>query len=132
MINIVNKKNHKEQANDVYIGRPSILDNPYEMKLYGRERCIELFEKEFYQCLTTGKDTKNMVYTQIQAALDNIVAVISKFGSVNLVCWCAPLACHGSVIAEYIVKMDLAIDTEATSAENEDLLSSGLIQPEDI
>lgn len=64
-------------------------------------------------------------------ALDDVVAMLHKRGSVNLVCWCAPLACHGSVIADYIVRMDLAIQTKASDAAEEDLLGSGLLQPGD-
>ena len=128
-INIVNKKTHRAEPCDVYVGRPSALGNPYPVTM-GREECIRAFRREFMQLMMTSKDTTNLVYTHVNLELMHIQNVHKKYGKVNLVCWCAPLACHAAVIVEYFIQMDIAM--EAKEQADMDLLTSGIIQPEDI
>ena len=71
----------------VYVGRPSPFGNPFTAKRHGRERAIALYRAYFHNRL--GRDPK------FRAAVDALDGQV-------LVCHCAPLACHGDVIAEYL------------------------------
>ena len=124
-INVVNKKTHRPEACDVYIGRPSALGNPYSVEKYGRDGCIKMFETEF-NVMIQGIDMPHLNYESCKQQLKAIENAAKLYNRVNLVCWCAPLACHGDVIAEYFHKMF------NTSDRYDDLLRSGLLQPEDL
>lgn len=81
---------------DVYIGRAcfrggwelkqSMWHNPFSVKQYGREKCLELYE------------------TFIRGKLDNpefkrqLLALKDK----RLGCWCKPEACHGDILVKII------------------------------
>ena len=83
---VVNK--YKEKY-DVYIGRPSIYGNPFSVKEYGREGCIEKYKEYFYKRIKEDVKFKEEVL---------------KLKDKVLGCFCKPLACHGDVIAEYLDK----------------------------
>lgn len=75
----------KAPANGVYIGRGSAWGNPYVIGKHGdRDRVIELYE----------------VYAKDREAKepDWLSPLIGK----DLVCYCAPLACHGDVLIKMI------------------------------
>lgn len=63
-----------------YIGRPSVFGNPYSVTVYGRNKCISLFEG--YARGSSG----------LMAAINDLpeTAVLG--------CFCAPAKCHGDVI----------------------------------
>ena len=63
--------------------------NPFKVEVYGRERCIELFKEYFYKRLEWDTKFKE--------------AVLSLKGK-TLGCFCAPLACHGHIIKEWLDK----------------------------
>jgi len=91
MIRVMNKRTYTGPGH--YIGRPSPLGNPYHV---GRDRaaCIAKYEAWL-------KDTPP------QATLDALFDLIRehrKIGGLTLICWCAPLACHGDVLARLIEK----------------------------
>jgi hypothetical protein len=85
-IRVVNKANHKPTPNDVYIGRGwgrgrgSIWGNPFK----------------------TGKDgTRAEViakYEQYIQERPDLLARLPQLRGKNLVCFCAPLPCHGDVL----------------------------------
>lgn len=96
----------KENATNQYIGRgrnqcsmadtePGTrgwLGNPYTVEEYGRERCLELFEKHFARKMLVDKSF--------------CTAVLSRLGN-RLGCWCRRFdedspACHGDIIIEYV------------------------------
>ena len=91
---VVNKKTHRPTPQDVYIGRPSILGNPYThlmnislglVRVDTRDQAVEYYEEWLRKCV-------NLQIKEILGALREI-----KEDS-NLVCWCAPQRCHGDVI----------------------------------
>lgn len=110
MIRVVNIRGRKAQANDYYIGRSrkgeprNPLGNPFPIERFGRVGCINLFEAEFKEVMTYSHDTNHFDYDEVVRALNGIVEIHNEYGDVNLVCWCAPLKCHGTVIANYITK----------------------------
>jgi hypothetical protein len=97
MITVVNKRTHKGTPKDFYIGRPSPLGNPYshkdntlaKFKTESREESVELYKKWLLKRI---QDKDPLVLTALKS--------IPK--DANLVCWCAPLACHGDVIKEVL------------------------------
>lgn len=63
----------------VYIGRPSVLGNPFVIGRDGtREECVELFERRL-------REDKRLL------------AIVRQLRGLVLGCFCAPRACHGDV-----------------------------------
>jgi len=82
---VVNKRTHNY---DVYIGRGSILGNPFVIGEHGtRTEVIRLYKTYFYDQLE-----KNETFKQ---------AVLACKGHI-LGCFCKPQACHGDIIKEYL------------------------------
>lgn len=79
MPRVLNKKHDTIPATAVYIGRPSKWGNPFKLGKDGtREQVIELYKQHL-------KDS-------------GLVHCVSILEGKDLVCWCAPLACHGDVL----------------------------------
>lgn len=86
----VYNKHHKDAPADaVYIGRGSLWGNRYThlkssypgtVQVDSREEAVRLFEEE------------------IRSNPQNILDIINDLKGKNLVCFCAPLACHGDVL----------------------------------
>jgi hypothetical protein len=101
-ITVVNKRTHVPTDRDVYVGRGSALGNPYTHRsgtkalfiCSTREVAIDLCR----DWLLTQVQEKNPA---VCAALNDIYRM-AKTGDVNLVCYCAPKACHGDVIKALI------------------------------
>ena len=73
--------NKRDSANGVYIGRPSKFGSPFVIGKHGnRAQVTERFE----------------VWLRGQPAL--VEAAKRELRGKSLVCWCAPLACHGDVL----------------------------------
>ena len=81
-----------KDENNVYIGRAchyvsvgaSEWSNPYTVKKYGREECIEMYRE--YVIKEKGDRIKELK------------------GKV-LGCWCKPEKCHGDVLIELLAKL---------------------------
>lgn len=73
--------NKRDSADGVYIGRPSKFGNPFVIGRHGsRDQVIEQYEK----------------WLRSQPAL--VAAAKRELKGKSLVCWCAPMACHGDVL----------------------------------
>jgi hypothetical protein len=73
--------NKRSSQNGVYIGRPSKFGNPFVIGRDGtREQVIAKYE------------------AWIRANPTLMAAALSELRGQNLVCFCAPLACHGDVL----------------------------------
>lgn len=73
--------NKRVSQNGVYIGRPSKFGNPFVIGQHGdRAQVIKRFEE----------------WLLAQPKL--VEAAKQELRGKNLVCWCAPLACHGDVL----------------------------------
>jgi len=89
-VKIVNKRSYR--GNGVYIGRPSPLGNPFVIGKDGtRDQVIEKYRHWLY-----GKMTKPGIIGD--AKIMRALAALNE-DSV-LICWCAPRACHGSVVED--------------------------------
>lgn len=73
--------------NNTSVGEPGWLGNPYSKDDYGREKCIELFRKDFVERLQTDPEFRRAV---------------EGLQGKTLGCWCKPKACHGDVILEFL------------------------------
>ncbi len=90
MPKVLNKYKDEIPKGAVYIGRPSIYGNPYPInKNQDRTKVIQLFA----QYLEERPDLKARVRKDLRGK--------------DLVCFCAPLACHGDVLLKVANEPDL-------------------------
>lgn len=72
----------KRDKYDVYIGRPSIWGNPFEIGKDGtRQQVIDKYEEYVLNNPT-------------------LMARLPELKGKRLGCWCAPAPCHGDVLAD--------------------------------
>jgi Domain of unknown function (DUF4326) len=78
---VLNKKNLKGAVpNAIYIGRPSMWGNPFVIGKDGtRAEVIEKYERWLLR-------------------QPHLMARLDRLRGRQLVCWCAPLQCHGDVL----------------------------------
>lgn len=69
---------------DVYIGRPSIYGNPFEIGRDGNREQVIAKYREWIK------------------GQPNLLANLPKLKDKVLGCWCFPLNCHGNVLVELI------------------------------
>jgi len=97
MIIVRNKRTFNKPG--VYVGRPSTLRNRWEMNekdpKYTREKVIGYY-REWLHVEMSKKDG------QVYKLIMEIVELAKRQDVVNLICWCAPLACHADVIKECV------------------------------
>lgn len=79
MPKVLNKKHNATEG--VYIGRPSIWGNPYEIGRDGNRREV-LARYEIY--LELHSELREKAKAELKGK--------------DLICWCAPLACHGDIL----------------------------------
>lgn len=99
MITVVNKYNTSEGE---YIGRPSPLGNPYthmegtkaEFKVSSREEAVEKYRDWLYEKI---RNKDRAVYEELTRLF-----YLALNGDLKLKCYCAPRACHGDVIKEFL------------------------------
>ena len=81
---ILNRRTDRPRPHQVYIGRPSKWGNPVRLLHEGeRLRVIARYRANLVHRLRTGRLTR---------------AELAELDGRPLVCWCAPLACHGHVL----------------------------------
>jgi hypothetical protein len=97
----------KQCKNAQYIGRPSVLCNPYPIKPgQTRRTVIDRFEKLFGVMIDIA-DPKFM------AELRRLHMIGSRTGHLELGCFCRPLyECHGDVIKAFLDKNRCIFDVE--------------------
>jgi hypothetical protein len=111
MIRVVNKRTHKPTSNDIYIGRGSPLGNPFtgskslsntkaQYQSGSRTEAIQSYQPWLNKQCGLDGGVKNKKVTELLNTIYNQ----AKTGHVNLVCYCAPKACHGHIIKTIIDK----------------------------
>lgn len=82
MIKVYNKRRPREIPNGaIYVGRPTKWGNPYKAsKTKSRQQAIDEFE------------------AYAKERIENEPDWLTPLAGKNLVCWCAPLPCHGDVL----------------------------------
>jgi len=86
MAKVLNKRDSGIPAGAVYVGRPSKFGNPYEI---GRDGSREEVIQKYEAWLLTADNGLS-------------IADLLQLKGKDLVCWCAPLACHAEVLLKYI------------------------------
>jgi hypothetical protein len=96
MVVVRNKRTYKGPGE--YIGRPSILGNPYSVVKghpeFTREKVIGYY-RNWLKGRFAGRH--QVTIAEIRRLVD-----WAANNDLNLICWCAPLACHGDVLKECI------------------------------
>lgn len=88
LINYRTHNAHPARSTFTPIDRRSIFGNPYPItKDCTRELSIKKYREYFYKRIKTDVKFKEEVL---------------KLAGETLICWCAPLPCHGDVIIEYL------------------------------
>lgn len=98
-IKVVNVNSFDERKVDgevINIMRPSILGNPFNMS---SEDEREISVRKYYHYLREEFKKKEEVYQE----LIKIVEKLKSGKDVYLVCYCAPMLCHGDVIANAVM-----------------------------
>ena len=91
------RKGAKRESGHTFIriDRGSVLGNPFKMSNESeRAEVIRKYKEYFYNKVESNDP-------EFIAALDDVVKK-AKEGPIDLGCWCAPRACHGDVIQEYV------------------------------
>jgi hypothetical protein len=95
-ITIVNRRNGR--AAGVYVGRPSVLGNPYVIGHDGsRPDVVDKYRawlREQYR--HDGA---------VRRALRQLAMRYLTDGALTLICWCAPQPCHAEVIRDAVLGM---------------------------
>lgn len=110
LIQVVNKHYYIPSSNDIFIGRPSVLGNPYShlanaaagtIKVHTRDRAVSLYRDYLiHSCIHN------------QAVIDEITLLAQRQEQFNLVCYCKPAACHGDVITDLLVSLRVIKDVQ--------------------
>lgn len=88
MIRVENKRVYKGQG--IYVGRPSLLGNPYVVGLHGdRNEVI----KKYRALLWRRIKERGAVYRELLRLKE-----MAEKGELVLICWCAPQDCHAMTI----------------------------------
>ena len=102
-IQIRNKRVFKQTGENVfYVGRPSVLGNPYSVKQHGRLKCINLYERWLTHAI---QEESEAVMATLQEICDAVTQAREQQSHVYLVCWCAPKACHAEIIRDVVEEM---------------------------
>lgn len=104
-IMVTNKHWSGEKQGDIYIGRPSVLGNPYshlektiaKFRVHTRDESIEKYEEYLRKEYRKKRD----IYWEILRLAVNY----RKYKTMTLVCWCKPAACHGDFLVTAIIKV---------------------------
>lgn len=91
MISVVNRT--KSDAG-IYVGRPSIFGNPFEIGRDGtRTQVIQKYEDYFVRRL----ELDILFHREFMKLVD-----AAREGDITLACWCCPQRCHAEIIKKYI------------------------------
>lgn len=122
---VVNRRHYihgpdRELANYEYIGRPHLMSNPYTVKQYGRDKCLELFNNHLRQRMKE-RHSETMAWLKYKAEL------IIAGENVHLGCSCKQnrpedisflsdpdVPCHGDTVALAIEWMAVKLLENAT------------------
>jgi len=104
MISVLNKHQIKNKSTGIYIGRGSVLGNPFthleldgtlaQYKCKSRDEALSNYETYLKQKISE-KDLK--ICEEL-----NKIFLLAINGDVNLICFCKPKSCHGDIIKKII------------------------------
>ena len=94
MITVTNKR---DNPTGEYIGRPSPLGNPFIIGEHGKRKEVIL---HYHIWLTELWNNEH--HHPALTELHRLAKIERDEGNLNLICWCAPQACHGDIIKDFI------------------------------
>jgi hypothetical protein len=92
-IRIVNK--HHDASVGVYVGRPTLLGNPYRVQRSTRAQAVQQYRTWLRRQWQVGGEVKE--------ALLELARMYTERDELTLLCWCAPQRCHAEVIREAVL-----------------------------
>lgn len=102
MITVANKKHG---ATGDYVGRPSLLGNPFRVGVDGdRDEVIEKYRTWLIREFKAA--SKDMTKRPIAFEFLKLVQKHLHGEDITLVCWCAPEPCHAHVIKDLILRFE--------------------------
>lgn len=100
----------RDGATGEYIGRPSILGNPFTIGKDGtRDEVVAKYRRWL-------NDELQVDVSGVPTELKRLKK-LADAGDLTLVCWCAPAACHGDVIKSCIEWMQSRPDSSSSSIQ---------------
>lgn len=100
-INVRNKKTYSGDGE--YIGRPSVLGNPFKIK-NKQSRLIAIQRYEHYLTEALNKEGHvAYMHDAIVEALTILFEKLIKNQKLNLICHCTPELCHGNIIRKILL-----------------------------
>lgn len=94
-ITVVNKYHG---AKGEYIGRGSPLGNPFPLgNFVNRNDCVEAYKTYIVNAVVQNTEHGNMLRKEFIR-----LHKLAQQGPLNLVCFCAPLKCHGEIIKQIL------------------------------
>jgi hypothetical protein len=84
----------------VYVGRPSVLGNPFKIGKDGtttREDAIRRYDEWFNNQLQSS--------VQIEEAVIQCLSTLYKTKKLTLICWCYPKSCHADIIKNKLLEI---------------------------
>lgn len=103
---VVNRKNLSDplpNSTRVYVGRPSVLGNPFPMhKESERDKVCDLYAGWLREQWKTNPKVREELLR---------LARLARSGPLELVCYCAPRRCHADFIKEAVTKILAASST---------------------
>ena len=122
---------HSSDWSKIYIGRGgsqkimrSPLHNPFVIdKENNREKVVDSFRRESWRQLQIGKG-------RFYDVIEKIATELAQGKDLELVCHCAPLACHGDIIrnaALWMIKEGKVKSTPDESVTSNDRLHVGMV-----
>lgn len=115
MIRVVNKKNHKPTPDDFYIGRGSVMGNPYHSKESNHPQALYKVETDKEAVIKYREYLIEQILNYNQEIIDFIADLTDKYLSgkdMYLVCFCKPNICHGDIIYNLIYDITWYINFE--------------------
>jgi hypothetical protein len=82
--------NTHHSSSGVYVGRPTVLGNPYTLQAYTRTDAIARYRIWLRRQWQVGGAVKE--------ALLELARAYTERDELTLLCWCAPRRCHAEVI----------------------------------
>lgn len=103
MIRVINK-HFEPYTTGQYVGRPSILGNPFVIGRDGtREEVVEKYRRWLWgQTQRRGKVYQKLLELKEKAIVEDL----------NLICWCAPKPCHADILkgaSEWLLLEDVRL-----------------------
>lgn len=101
------RRGQPARGTPIYIGRPSMLGNPYTHQRQAMEGTIRVATRglaiESYGDWLRSLDADSPQWCELRR-------IAALPGPLSLICWCAPLPCHGQIIVDAVRELRRAAE----------------------